>query len=112
MSVACSLRQPWNHDLLFFAMDMIDTTMTQRQPKQGVGNRIRLMREALQLNQTEYARVLKVTQGTVSDWENEKTFSGRGMLRLMADLFQNPNEVFKWLESGRDFPGLRPKIKY
>jgi DNA-binding transcriptional regulator YiaG len=77
--------------------------------KPGYGHRIKAVRSALSFNQTEFARKLKVTQGTISDWETEKTYPGRGMLRLIADLCFEPDRVFHWLESGRDPLLLRPR---
>lgn len=73
------------------------------------GYRIRALRTVLKLNQTEFARRLGVTQGTVSDWETAKTDPGRGMLRLMADLCQESEQVFSWLETGRPAVGLKPR---
>lgn len=60
-------------------------------------------------SQTDLARILRVTQGTISDWETGKTYPGRGMLRLYADLFHDADQVFKWIETGTANPGLRPR---
>lgn len=78
-------------------------------PTSDYGFRVKLCRQTLELNQTEFARKLRITQGTVSDWETEKTFPGRGMLRLIADLFSHSDKVFHWLETGRDPISLAAK---
>jgi len=78
----------------------------------GLGFRIKTTRSVLNLTQTLYGRLLRITQGTVSDWEREITHPSRGDLRLVADLFHDSEKVFHWLETGKDNPGLRPKHRY
>lgn len=76
----------------------------------GYGARIRLVRETLGFeNQTEFGRALRITQGTVSDWETEKTNPGRAGLLLVANLCDASDKVWRWLETGRDNPGVRLK---
>lgn len=75
----------------------------------SMGSRVRSVRVAIGFTQTELAHALKVTQGTVSDWETDKTAPNRGMLRLVADLVRDSERVFRWLESGRDPPALTPR---
>jgi len=77
---------------------------------QGYGSRVKIVREQLGFqNQTEFARALRVTQGTVSDWERETTNPGRAGLLLVAQLCAESDKVWHWLETGRDSPGIRPK---
>lgn len=59
-------------------------------------------------NQTEFARALRITQGTVSDWETEKTHP-RHALWAVAHLCDVPDKVYHWLETGRDNPGIRKR---
>ena len=79
------------------------------------GPRVAECRHVLRLSQTEFARKLRVTQGTVSDWETRKTDHqllqgvSRGTLRLIADLFLDSAPVFAWLETGKSKPALRPR---
>ena len=76
----------------------------------GYGSRIKIVRDTLGYSsQTEFARALRMTQGTISDWEREETNPGRAGLLLVANLCADSDKVWKWLETGRDNPGIRPK---
>ena len=58
---------------------------------------------------------MRVTQGTVSDWETRKTDHqllqgvSRGTLLLIVILFLDSVVVFAWLETGKSKPALRPR---
>jgi len=85
-------------------------------PAPGLGNRIKLVREQLghtppDGNQTTFARELRITQGTVSDWERgperKGTTPSSGDLWLIAHLCEQAEKVHHWLMTGRDNPGIR-----
>lgn len=52
-----------------------------------LAHNLKALREALRLNQSEFAKRIFVTQGAVSQWENGRTAPTVDQLRLIADTF-------------------------
>lgn len=71
-----------------------------------IGLRLRLLRKALRMNQTEVGMVMGVGQDTVSIWETGKRQPDRGALRLLADRCQYDTQVYAWLLEGGSTPSL------
>ena len=72
-----------------------------------VGIRIRELRDALRLSQTEFAAAIGVKRGsTVSNWELNRGSPPRlGNLRLAADLApERKDETYAWLRTGANKP--------
>jgi transcriptional regulator with XRE-family HTH domain len=76
-----------------------------------IGARIRLVRAALGFpNQTAFAKALRVTQGTISDWERGETLDiSLASLTAIAQLCEESDKVLAWLITGNNNPGLRKK---
>lgn len=81
-----------------------------RAVRHGYGSRIRDVREALHLSQTEFGNTLGVRQGTVSDWENEKTEPELGVALLIANLCADAERVAHWIDTGEKRPALNRRI--
>ena len=71
-----------------------------------IGLRLRLLRKALGLTQTDAGAIMGVGQDTVSVWETGKREPGEGSLRLMADKCLHTGRVFNWLVQGGKVPNL------
>lgn len=59
--------------------------MTTREMAERIGDRIRMLREAHRLSQTELAARLNITQPSVSQWETGRTIPTLPMQRALAD---------------------------
>lgn len=82
----------------------------------GYGARIRLVRTQLGFaapngNQSDFAKLVFSTQGTVSDWEREVHTPPIGSLRLVAALCEDDDKVFQWLLTGKEMPPIRRKLR-
>lgn len=49
------------------------------------GERIKSVRKAMRLTQVEFAKMLKVSKQTVSNWENDEAVPGIDLLRTIAE---------------------------
>lgn len=88
-------------------------------PAPGYGLRVKAIRGLFEgydshgkpkLSQTDFSiRYLKMTQGTISNWETEDTNPGRSGLSRLALLCENPLAIAHWLETGKDRPELHRK---
>ena len=68
-----------------------------------MGNRIRGLRKARGLSQVELAKKIGISQGSLSDLENNVTKSGYGSTITALCSFLETNA--KWLETGKGHPG-------
>mgnify|MGYP001118214471 CR=1 FL=1 len=70
--------------------------------KDGIGKRIEEIRNDLNLNPTEFARLIGVARGTLSAYEQETSDPGYGALKGIVENVKNLN--LNWL-----FTGIEPK---
>lgn len=76
-----------------------------------IGLRIRVLRERLGfVNQTVFAKAVKATQGTVSDWERGTTKDiSLASLTIIANLCEDSDRVLTWLITGKEMPVIKRK---
>lgn len=73
-----------------------------------IGHRIRESRERKLLSQDGLARLLGVSQPTISDWENSKTEPTVDNMRTLA---VELDVWFEWLVTGRGPQEYSPKVQ-
>lgn len=80
---------------------------------QTIGERIRILRKTLKLNQSDFGKNIGISYGHISNIENNKDMPSPSIIKLIAINYGTTEE---WLESGNGemFPSVpinNPKVK-